>query len=50
MIYTIFLIVQDEVEHDAKCANIYNFKGYIMELSHLIPLFFKKIVEDDDDR
>ena len=31
----------EEVQGDAKCANIYNFKGNVIELSHLLPSFFK---------
>ena len=39
----------EEVEGDAKCATIYNFKGNIIKLPHLLPLFFKNNVEDDED-
>ena len=41
---------EEEVEGDAKCANNYNFKGNIIELPHLLPLFFKNNVEEEDDR
>ena len=40
---------EEEVEGDAKCANNYNFKGNIIELPQLLPLFFKKMLKEEED-